>query len=139
MKKFSFLFACLANLFLVIACSQEQPNNEQLVGTWIHPINVGLVSINVNNGSDKTASDSYNYEIFKFKDDGTFVFGEYGGSGGQSPLYEVEGKWKLTEDKKRLEFSFDNGQTSSIDIREFDGNSFVTTSREGNDFKYTKE
>ena len=54
-------------------------------------------------------------------------------------MYEVEGKWKLIEDKKRLEFSFDNGQTSSIDIREFDGNSFVTTSREGNDFKYTKE
>ena len=118
-------------MFLVLACNQEQPSREQLIGTWKHPINVG--SINVNNGTESTPI--YNYEIFKFKGDGTFVFGEYG----QSPLYEVEGKWELTEDKQRLVFSFDNGETSSIDIREFDGDSFVTTSKEGNDFKYTKE
>ena len=100
MRKICFLFAILVNLILVLACSQEQPSKEQLIGTWKH-----------------------------------FVFGEYG----QSPLYEVEGRWELTEDKQRLVFSFDNGETSSIDIREFDGNSFVTTSKEGNDFKYTKE
>lgn len=131
MRKIIVLFAVLANLFLVLACNQEQPSREQLIGTWKHPINVG--SINVNNGTESTPI--YNYEIFKFKGDGTFVFGEYG----QSPLYEVEGKWELSEDKQRLVFSFDDGETSSIDIREFTGNTFVTTSREGNDFKYTKE
>jgi hypothetical protein len=131
MRKIIVLFAVLANLFLVLACNQEQPSREQLIGTWKHPINVG--SINVNNGTESTPI--YNYEIFKFKGDGTFVFGEYG----QSPLYEVEGKWELTEDKQRLVFSFDDGETSSIDIREFTGNTFVTTSKEGNDFTYTKE
>ena len=131
MRKIIVLFAVLANLFLVLACNQEQPSREQLMGTWKHPINVG--SINVNNGTESTPI--YNYEIFKFKGDGTFVFGEYG----QSPLYEVEGKWELTEDKQRLVFSFDDGETSSIDIREFTGNTFVTTSKEGNDFTYTKE
>jgi hypothetical protein len=69
------------------------------------------------------------------KNDGTFVFGEYG----NTPLYEVEGRWNLSDDNERIMFSYDNGETSSIDIREFDGNSFVTTSREGNNFKYTKE
>ena len=131
MRKIIVLFAVLANLFLVLACNQEQPSREQLIGTWKHPINVG--SINVNNGTESTPI--YNYEIFKFKGDGTFVFGEYG----QSPLYEVEGKWELTEDKQRLVFSFDDGETSSIDIREVTGNTFVTTSKEGNDFTYTKE
>ena len=131
MRKIIVLFAVLANLFLVLACNQEQPSREQLIGTWKHPINVG--SINVNNGTESTPI--YNYEIFKFKGDGTFVFGEYG----QSPLYEVEGKWELTEDKQRLVFSFDDGETSCIDIREFTGNTFVTTSKEGNDFTYTKE
>ena len=131
MRKIIVLFAVLANLFLVLACNQEQPSREQLIGTWKHPINVG--SINVNNGTESTPI--YNYEIFKFKGDGTFVFGEYG----QSPLYEVEGQWELTEDKQRLVFSFDDGETSSIDIREFTGNTFVTTSKEGNDFTYTKE
>ena len=77
----------------------------------------------------------YNYEVFQFKADGTFVFGEYG----SSPIYEVDGRWELSDDGKNIEFSFDDGQTSCIDIREFDGDSFVTTSREGNDFKYTKE
>lgn len=131
MRKIIVLYAVLANLFLVLACNQEQPSREQLIGTWKHPINVG--SINVNNGTESTPI--YNYEIFKFKGDGTFVFGEYG----QSPLYEVEGKWELTEDKQRLVFSFDDGETSSIEIREFTGNTFVTTSKEGNDFTYTKE
>ena len=92
MRKNFVLFAILANLFLVLACSQEQPSKEQLIGTWKHPISVG--SVNVNNESTTV----YNYEIFKFKGDGTFVFGEYG----QSPLYEVEGRWELTEDKQRL-------------------------------------
>ena len=131
MRKICFLFAILANLILVLACSQEQSIKEQLIGTWKHPISVG--SVNVNNDADSTTV--YTYEIFKFKEDGTFVLGEYG----QSPLYEVEGKWELTEDKQSLVFTFDNGETSSIDIREFDDDSFVTTSKEGNDFKYTKE
>lgn len=129
MRKIFVLFAILANLLFVLACSQEQPSKEQLIGTWKHPIRVGSVKV------DNKSTTVYNYEIFKFKGDGTFVFGEYG----QSPLYEVEGRWELTEDKQRLVFSFDNGETSSIDIREFDGYSFVTTSKEGNDFKYTKE
>ena len=131
MRKYFILFAIVANLFLVLACSQEQLSKEHLIGTWKHPIIVDSVSIN--NGPEDAPYNTY--EIFKLKEDGTFVFGEYG----QSPLYEVEGKWELSEDKQRLEFSFDDGETSSIDIREFDGNSFVTTSKEGNDFKYTKE
>ena len=130
MRKQVFIFAFFANLILILACSQElQPSEENLIGTWKHPIQTGSMSVN---GEDTLV---YNNEIFQFKGDGTFVFGEYGAS----PLYEAEGHWKLSDDKKSLEFSFDDGQTSSIDIREFDGSSFVTTSKEGNDFKYTKE
>ena len=57
MRKIIVLFAVLANLFLVLACNQEQPSREQLIGTWKHPINVG--SINVNNGTESTPI--YNY------------------------------------------------------------------------------
>lgn len=130
MRKLFVLFAFLANLILFLACSQElQPSEEQLIGTWKHPIQVGSI---IENGDTIPV---YNNEIFQFKGDGTFVFGEYGAS----PLYEANGHWELSEDKTHLLFSFDDGQTSSIDIREFDGSTFITTSREGNDFKYTKE
>ena len=131
MRKLFVLFALLANLILILACSQEQlPSKEQLIGTWKHPIQAGWVSMN-----DGEKMYQYNYEIFRFKEDGTFVFGEYS----DSPLYEVNGRWELSDDKQSLVFSYDDGQTSVIDIREFDGNSFITTSREGNDFKFTKE
>ena len=45
----------------------------------------------------------------------------------------------MSTDKKNIVFSYEDGETSSIDIREFDGTSFITTSREGNDFKFTKK
>ena len=67
MRKNCVLFAILVNLFLVLACSQEQPSKEQLIGTWKHPISVG--SVNVNNSEESTTV--YTYEIFKFKGDGT--------------------------------------------------------------------
>jgi len=131
MRKIYVLLAIFASLILALACNSGQPSKDQLVGTWKHPIQVGAISIN----EGEEASPVYNNEIFKFNEDGTFVFGEYG----DSPLYEVEGNWELSSDKKRIEFSYESGETSSIDIREFDGTSFITTSREGNDFKFTKE
>lgn len=124
------LLVVFANLILLLSCSQEKLSREQLIGTWKHPLYAGAISIN-----DGEKTPMYNYEMFQFKADGTFVFGEYGAS----PLYEVNGRWELSDDRKNIEFSFDDGQTSSIDIREFDGSSFVTTSGQGNDFKYTKE
>ena len=131
MRKLFVYFAFLANLILILACSQEQrPSRELLIGTWKHPIEAGWASMN-----DGEKMYQYNTEIFRFKEDGTFVFGEYG----DSPLFEVNGRWELSDDKKSLVFSYEDGETSSIDIREFDGNSFITTSREGHDFKYTKE
>ena len=131
MRKIYVLLAIFANLILALACNSGQPGKDQLVGTWKHPLQVGAISIN----EIEEASPVYNNEIFKFNEDGTFVFGEYG----DSPLYEVKGNWKLSSDKKRIEFSYEDGETSSIDIREFDGTSFITTSREGNDYKFTKE
>ena len=132
MRKIYVLLAIFVNLILVLACNSKQPSKEQLVGTWKHPIQVGAISIN----ESEEVTPMYNNEIFTFNEDGTFVFGEYGES---SPLYEVKGNWELSNDKKRIEFSYENGETYSIDIREFDGTSFITTSMEGNDFKFTKE
>ena len=132
MRKIYVLLAIFVNLILVLACNSKQPSKEQLVGTWKHPIQVGAISIN----ESEEVTPMYNNEIFTFNEDGTFVFGEYGES---SPLYEVKGNWELSNDKKRIEFSYEGGETSSIDIREFDGTSFITTSIKGNDFKFTKE
>lgn len=132
MKKLFVLLAFCAALIPIQAICQQQPTREKLIGTWKHPIYAGYVAIN--NGEKMV---TYNNEIFKFKADGTFIFGEYGQD--NHALYEVEGYWALSKDKKRLVFTFDDGETSNIDIREFKGNSFVTTSKEGNDFKYTKE
>ena len=131
MKKALILFVILANLASVAAFGQQQPSKEKLVGKWKHPINSGAYSIN-----GKTTV-VYNNEIFVFKSDGTFVFGEYNEE--SSPLYEVEGSCVLSKDKKKIVFIFDDGKTSSIDIRNFTGNTFITTSMEGRDFKYTKE
>ena len=133
MKKFISVL-CIAlfvsTQFFFTACSEGLPTKEQLVGTWKHTFVAS--SVNINNGEPITQNHS---EIFRFKSDGTFVFGEYG----DSPLFEVEGKWQLSEDKKYLVLSYDNGETVRIDIRDFDGNSFVTTSMQGNDFQFIKE
>lgn len=131
MKKLFVLFAFCALLFPIQGFCQ-QPSREKLIGTWKHPIGTGYVSIN--NG-DKIQN--YNNEIFKFHADGTFVFGEYGHD--QHALYEIEGYWALSKDKTKLIFTYDNGETGSIDIRDFNGNTFIITSKEGRDFIYTKE
>ena len=130
MKKIFVLFAVFASMILFIACGQQQPSEEKMVGTWVHPIAAGAVSIN-----DEEPITCTNNEIITFNGDGTCVMGEYSSS---STIYEVKGNWKLSDDKTRIEFSFD-GETSSIDIREFDGKSFITTSLLGNDFKFTKQ
>lgn len=102
-----------------------------LVGVWKHPI---LASqFRINGGATRSI---YNDEIFVLRADGTFTFGEYSSNG---PLYESKGTWRTSDDRKWLVFSFPGGETSSMDIRNFDGRSFVTTSREGNKFKYTKQ
>ena len=131
MKKLFVLFAFCAVLIPIQAICQQQPTREKLIGTWKHPIYAGTFSIN------GQTFESYNNEIFQFKADGTFVFGEYGED--HHALYEVEGYWALSKDKKRLLFTYDSGETSSIDIRNFKGNTFTTTSMEGRDFVYTKE
>lgn len=129
-KAFILLFVVFASLASINAFGQQQPSKEKLVGKWVHPMYVGGIEIN-----GKTTP-IYNNEIFVFKSDGTFVFGEYDGA---KPLYEVEGSWVLSKDKKKLVFIYEDGETSSMDIRDFKGNSFVTTSIQGNDFLYTKE
>lgn len=130
MKKASILlFVIFASLASINAFGQQQPSKEKLVGKWVHPMYVGGIEIN-----GKTTP-IYNNEIFVFKSDGTFVFGEYDGA---KPLFEVEGSWVLSKDKKKIVLIYDDGETSSIDIRQFDGKSFVTTSMQGNDFKFTK-
>ena len=95
MRKIYVIIAFFANLILLLSCSQEQlPSQEQLIGTWKHPIQTGSFSIN---GEETPV---FNNEIFQFKGDGTFVFGEYGAS----PLYEANGHWELSEDKKTSSF-----------------------------------
>jgi hypothetical protein len=101
-----------------------------LVGIWKHPIGTGNLNVN-----GKVLKHLYTYEIFKFKADKTFTFGEYG----ITPLYEVRGTWRLSNDKTRIELFYDDGESNSIDIRDYDGKTFITTSREGNNFKFTKE
>ena len=66
----------------------------------------------------------------------TFSFGEYGKS---RPLYEVKGRWRLSNDGKFIELFYEDGEKSSIDIRDFKGNSFITTSTQGKDFKFIKD
>ena len=114
---------------------KKTPSETQLVGVWKHRILASWASIEVNSRRIDLPN-NYNEEIFNFRPDGSFTFGEYSGSG---PLYEVRGYWRLSPDKSRLLFSYLDGETSSIDIRDYTGRSFVTTSLEGNDFKYVKE
>lgn len=134
MKKSISSLVLFASMFAVIMSCQQTPSKEKLIGTWSHPLQVGQIEINTDDG--KKIQDIYNYEIFKFFGDGTFVMGEYDGS---KPLYEVNGRWDLSDDNKYLLFSYEDGSSSHIDIRKFDGKSFVTTSRQGNDFLFTKE
>ena len=104
---------------------------KKLVGVWKHRILSSWCSIN-----DGPVQNIYHYEIFNLRSDHTFSFGEYGST---KPLYEVSGKWRLSNDKKSIEFSYPNGELINMDIREFKGNSFITTSMQGNDFKFIKE
>jgi hypothetical protein len=105
-------------------------SEEGLIGIWKHPIGGGKVTAN-----GKEVFNIYTYEIFHFNANRTFTFGEYG----YSTLYEVKGTWRLSNDKARIELFFDDGESNCIDIRDYDGKTFITTSREGNNFKYTKE
>ncbi len=118
---------------------KKRLNEENLIGIWKHPILASWGSISITS-KDGTNTDQpfhdYHDEIFNFKADRTFTVGEYGKGGA---LYEARGTWRLSADKRRIEFLYDNGESISIDIREFDGRSFITTSIQGNDFKFTKE
>lgn len=104
---------------------------KKLVGVWKHRILASWVSIN-----DGPVHNNYHYEIFNFRSDNTFSFGEYGPS---NPLYEVSGKWRLSNDRKYIELTYPTGELYNIDIRDFKGDSFITTSKEGKDFKFVKE
>lgn len=118
---------------------KKELSEKNLVGVWKHPLigTRGNIEIVSSEGTKQNHSFiNYHFEIFNFKSDKTFTFGEYTSSG---PLYEVQGRWRLSSDKKNIELSYDNGETSLFDIRKFDGKSFVTTSIQGNDFLYTKE
>jgi len=88
---------------------RKKLSEEGLIGIWKHPIEASRVSINGGN-----VVSNYNYEIFQFKANRTFSFGEYSKRGA---LYEVKGNWKLSNDKTRIEFFFDDGDKQSIDIR----------------------
>lgn len=132
MRKFFTLVAIFASVVAFVACSsKQQPNKSNMVGTWKHPLVASVVSVN-----DGDPISIVNNEIITLKEDGTFVMGEYGPS---STIYEVTGTWNLSDDKTLLEFTFEDGETNSIDIREFTGDSFVTTSIQGKDYKFTKE
>lgn len=114
-------------------------NEKTIVGVWKHPLmgSGGNIEIVSKDGTKQNQSFvNYHFEIFNLKSDKTFTFGEYTRNGA---LYEVQGHWRLSSDNKNLELSYDNGETSRIDIRKFDGKSFVTTSIQGNDFLFTKE
>ena len=118
---------------------KKRLTKENLVGVWKHQLLASWGNISITNKDGHTEEkpfNNYNYEVINFKHDGSFTFGEYGQSG---PLYEVKGWWTLSVDKTRIEFSYQNGEKGSIDIRDFDGNSFITTSIQGNDFKYIRQ
>lgn len=118
---------------------KKRLTEENLVGIWKHPILASWGSISITNkdghNEDKTFN-NYHFEIFNFKSNGVFTFGEYTNNG---PLFESTGYWRLSSDKTRIELSYENGEAGSIDIRNFDGKTFITTSVLGNDFKFTKE
>ncbi len=101
-----------------------------LIGIWKHSIQAFTLRINDN------VFASYNNEIFKFNANRTFTFGEYSGN---NALYEIKGTWRLNSDKTRIELLFDNGHVNSIDVRDYDGKTFIATSIEGNKFIYVKE
>lgn len=119
---------------------KKKLTEKNLVGVWKHPILASWGSIEISGGkttpSQSKPFQNYNIEIFTFRENGTFTFGEYTKSG---PLYEGCGRWALSYDKTSIIFTYDNGETNRIDIREFNGDSFITTSIQGNDFKFTKE
>lgn len=114
-------------------------SEKALVGVWKHPLYAGGGTISVVDGDGKKRDHTFvnhHFEIMNLRSDMTFTFGEYTQNG---PFYEEHGRWKLSSDKKRFELIYDNGETSSMDIRKFDGKSFITTSVMGNDFLFTKE
>lgn len=118
---------------------KKRLTEENLVGIWKHSLlpSWGVITITNKDGHKENKTfNNYHVEIFNFKSNGAFTFGEYTNNG---PFFEDKGLWRLSEDKARIELSYDNGETISIDIRNFDGRSFITTSALGNDFMFTKE
>lgn len=114
---------------------KKKLTEKNLVGIWKHPILASWVSFEVS-GVATEPFQNYNIEIINFRANGTFTFGEYGKSG---PLYQGSGRWALSNDKTSVLFTYDNGETSYIDIREFNGNSFITTSSQGNNSMFTRQ
>lgn len=121
----------MVGMFLLIAsCSSSTISEEALVGSWKHPI-----ESKIHLGEEVISS--FTYEIFKLKADKTFTLGEYGKK--NNAFYENKGTWKLSNNKQRIEVTYDDGEKANFDVRNYDGTSFVTTSKMGNDFKFTKE
>lgn len=114
---------------------KKKLTEKNLVGIWKHPILASWVRLEVSGVAMKPIQ-NYNMEIINFRANGTFTIGEYGKSG---PLYEGSGRWVLSTDKTTVLITYDNGVASHMDIREFNGHSFITTSVEGNDLMFTKQ
>lgn len=126
------IFIVLISALLLNACSNGL-TGDKLIGTWEHPIETKM-SYSVDEGAENEFI-SRTYERFVFKEDQTYIFGEYDKN--NKALYEVAGTYKIDNDKGGINLYVDSDQ-SFLDVRKFDGNTFVTTSLQGNDFLYTK-
>jgi hypothetical protein len=134
----NFITVCfIAVICFFSACTTKTPDENGLIGIWKHPI-TSNAQISVNGKNVSNGPSIVSYEILRLKADKTFTFGEYGANHGDA-FYEAHGKWQLSDNKDKLEFTYEDGERGSIDIRKYDGKSFITTSREGNDFKFDKE
>ena len=133
------LFTLLLVILFLASCSSKTLSEDGLIGVWKRAIETkSQLTAEYEDGRKVPSNVStYTYEIFRFNANRTFSFGEYGSSLGA--FYEYHGTWRLNNDKTKLELFFDDGVNNSIDIRDYDGRSFIITSEKGDDAKYTKE
>lgn len=122
-------------LALIVAACSSGVSEKDFIGVWEHAIE-SQSSVEIN--GKKMDMGSTTVERFNFTDKENFTFGEYSTSSGKA-LYSVSGKWSYDSDSKQLAFEYPDGSKMQMDVREFDGSSFITTSKMGNDFKFEKK
>ena len=112
---------------------KRKPSRDEMVGIWKQTSLAygGDVIIN----GRKSSFQAYTTNVITLNRNGTFTIAE---EGVRHSSFVEKGTWNLSADRGWLIFTHNTGEIIRMDIRDFKGNSFTTSSIMGNDLVFKR-